>query len=335
MILLNMMRMICDSPGIIEGNPSRECPKLDELARILDECLADADVKIIVFSEWIGMLERVREWAQRHRVGYAWHTGNVPQRRRRAEILAFRQDPHCRLFLSTDSGGVGLNLQNASVVVNCDLPWNPAKLEQRIARAWRKHQLRAVTVVNLVAEHTIEHGMLATLSQKMELAQGVLDGIGNFADIKLRSGRQAFLKRLEQVMASTPTPAVATKTPPADPAVNFAERAKAALGDRLVQCDETWIPDRSTPVLIVVLRDYSDRACIEALFGDASWGTEKPRLQVLDAATWQALEGLASAGMISIRTRATRPLLRDFAQDARDTHASTDASHLHVAAPVE
>ena len=64
----------------------------------------------------------------------------------------FKQDPACRLFLSTDSGSVGLNLQVASAVVNVDLPWNPAKLEQRIARAWRKHQTRSVTVVNLVTE---------------------------------------------------------------------------------------------------------------------------------------------------------------------------------------
>jgi SNF2 family DNA or RNA helicase len=75
-------------------------------------------------------------------LGYAWHTGGVPQQRRRAEIRVFKSDPECRVFLSTDSGGVGLNLQNASVVINCDLPWNPAKLEQRIARAWRKNQTR-------------------------------------------------------------------------------------------------------------------------------------------------------------------------------------------------
>ncbi len=143
MVLLNMMRMICDTPGIMKNNPSRDCPKLDELARVLDECLADPDVKVLIFSEWIGMLERVREWANSNRTGYAWHTGSVPQKQRRAEILAFRQDPDCRLFLSTDSGGVGLNLQNANVVINCDLPWNPARLEQRIGRAWRKNQLPA------------------------------------------------------------------------------------------------------------------------------------------------------------------------------------------------
>jgi hypothetical protein len=309
MVLLNMMRMICDSPGIMKDNPSRDCPKLDELARILDECLADPDVKILVFSEWIGMLERVREWADRSSIGYAWHTGSVQQKQRRAEILAFRQDPDCRLFLSTDSGGVGLNLQNASVVINCDLPWNPARLEQRIARAWRKNQLRAVTVVNLVAENTIEHGMLVSLSQKMELARGVLDGIGDLADIKLRSGRQALLKRLEQVMSAVPAAGPVASTPSADPAAHFAARAKAMLGDRIAHCDETWVPGSPTPVLMVVLQDIAERPRIEALFGETEWRGERPTLQVLDATTWQALATLAAAGMISIHTRATRPLL--------------------------
>lgn len=258
--LLNMLRMICDSPGIMKGNPSRDCPKLDELARVLDECLEDSDVKVIVFSEWVGMLDRVRAWADSHRIGHAWHTGSVPQKQRRAEILAFRQDPHCRLFLSTDSGGVGLNLQNASIVINCDLPWNPARLEQRIARAWRKNQLRPVTVVNLVAEGTIEHGMLASLSQKMELSQGVLDGAGDLSTMTLKSGRQAVLKRLEQVMVDTPTNSTTAKSPPADPATDFAIRAKAALGDHLVQCDETWIRGSPTPVILAVLQDGANRA---------------------------------------------------------------------------
>jgi len=309
MVLLNMLRMICDSPGIMKDNPSRDCPKLDELARVLDECLEDSDVKVIVFSEWIGMLDRVREWADRHRIGYAWHTGSVPQKQRRAEILAFRQDPDCRLFLSTDSGGVGLNLQNASVVINCDLPWNPAKLEQRIARAWRKNQLSPVTVVNLVAEDTIEHGMLASLSQKMELAQGVLDGTGDLTKMTLRSGRQAFLKRLEQVMAAVPTQGTSATSPPADPAVHFATRVKAALGGRLAQCDETWVPGSPTPVILAVLQDSAEHARVQALFKDTEWRGDEPTLQVLDTSTWQALEQLAGAGMISIHTRATRPLL--------------------------
>ncbi len=193
---LAMMRMVCDTNYILDPN-CHACPKLAELEKILEECRDNTDVKVIVFSEWERMLELVRDLCDRIDVGFAWHTGSVPQRRRRAEINAFKNDPDCRVFLSTDSGSTGLNLQNASVVINCDLPWNPAKLEQRIARAWRKHQTKPVTVINLVSEKTIEHKMLGTLANKQALADGVLDLKGNLHEIKLRTGRQAFLAKLE------------------------------------------------------------------------------------------------------------------------------------------
>jgi SNF2 family DNA or RNA helicase len=311
MILLNMMRMVCDSPGIMKNNPSRDCPKLKELEGVLEDCLSDPDVKVIIFSEWIGMLERVRDLAEKLDFGYAWHTGSVPQKKRRAEILAFRHDPDCRIFFSTDSGGVGLNLQNASVVINCDLPWNPAKLEQRIARAWRKNQTRPVTVINLVAEETIEHGMLASLAQKMELADGVLDGYGDLDKMTLKSGRQVFLRRLEQVMSKVPANQSAPPAPPTDPAAHFAARAKTRLGPRLAHCEETWIPGSETPVLIAVLRNAAgpEKPQLQHLFESTPWSNDAPTLQVIDAATWEALQTLSATGMISIHTRASRPLL--------------------------
>jgi SNF2 family DNA or RNA helicase len=139
----------------------------------------------------------------------------------------------CDTFLSTDSGGVGLNLQNASVVINCDLPWNPAKLEQRIARAWRKNQLRAVTVINLISENTIEHRILGTLAAKQSLADGVLDAIGNLNEVKLQRKGQTFFERLELMLGprihlkAPPPPPFA---PPADPAEAFARHAAQLLG---------------------------------------------------------------------------------------------------------
>ena len=155
-----------------------------------------------MFSEWERMLDMVRELAAELGVEIAWHTGSVPQQRRRAEITRFKKDPACRLFLSTDSGSVGLNLQAASAVVNIDLPWNPAKLEQRIARAWRKNQTRSVTVVNLVCEDSIEHRILHLLGQKQALADGVLDGRGDLAALKMPSGRGAMIERMQAMMAA-------------------------------------------------------------------------------------------------------------------------------------
>lgn len=313
MIHMNIMRMICDTPSILKGNPCQDCPKLEELARVLEESLSDPDVKVIVFSEWEGMLSKVRSWAENEDLGFAWHTGKVPQKQRRAEIMAFRNDPNCRLFLSTDSGGVGLNLQNASVVINCDLPWNPAKLEQRIARAWRKNQRRPVTVVNLIAENTIEHGMLGSLANKMELAQGVLDGIGDLSEIKLKKGNQALLKRLEQILARVPTeyPGGGPGSFPSDPAAAFAHRAKTKLGPQLVHCHETWIPGSETPALIAVVQNNvnSHRPALEEAFHHAPWRGDKPSLEILDANAWETIQRLAASGLITIHARATRPLL--------------------------
>src|SRR5258707_11949987 len=169
------MRMFWHPPETLDQT-CRISPKLEELEGILGDLLAEPDRKVIVFSEWERMLDLVRELAGEMGVQVAWHTGSVPQQRRRAEIVRFKQDPACRLFLSTDSGSVGLNLQAASAVVNVDLPWNPAKLEQRIARPWRKNQARSVTAVNLVREDSIEHHILHLLGPKQALAGGVLDG---------------------------------------------------------------------------------------------------------------------------------------------------------------
>ncbi len=331
MLFMAMMRMVCDTPAIIKTQTCADCPKLDEIARILDEVLSDPDVKVIIFSEWEGMLARVRAHADTARIGYAWHTGSVPQQRRRAEILAFRQDPACRLFLSTDSGGVGLNLQNASVVINCDLPWNPAKLEQRIARAWRKNQLRPVTVINFVAENTIEHGMLGSLANKQELAHGVLDGTGDLSKITLKRGRQDLLKRLEQALSPTTqsnpigysSPAAAPSPQPAsDPAAAFAATVRARLANRLVRCDEVWLPAPpadskgpapapEVPTLLCVVKTAAAEArpILAALLAETPWRGERPALQVIDETTWTAIEHLAAAGLLQLTPRATRPLL--------------------------
>jgi hypothetical protein len=309
---LAMMRMVCDTNFILDPE-DRACPKLAELEKILEEARDTPDVKIIVFSEWERMLQLVRELCGRLRLGFAWHTGSVSQRQRRTEINRFKGDAACRVFLSTDSGGVGLNLQHASVVVNCDLPWNPAKLEQRIARAWRKHQARAVTVFNLVSADTIEHRMLATLADKRGLADGVLDRLGDLSAIKLRSGRTALLARLEQVLLAGITPAAPKPALPTDPAADFARAAAAAAGEHLVRCEERYpaSPDGAPSVVAVVDHDADLwRPRFEAAHADA-WKhtpTDAPRLLVLDRAAQTALDTLAAAGLIALTTAATRAL---------------------------
>ena len=314
---LAMMRMICDTNFIL-GPEDRSCPKLAELKTVLEECRDNPEVKVLIFSEWEKMLVLAREVCDGLGLGSAWHTGSVPQQRRRGEINRFKTDPACRVFLSTDAGATGLNLQGASIVINCDLPWNPAKLEQRIARAWRKHQTRAVTVINLISENTIEHRMLATLADKQALAGGVLDREGDLKELKLRGGRQAMLERLEQILSpAVPTPVpppVDTKRPlPVDRPQGFAEEAARMVNGALVRCEETYPLEGSHAVLMVVVEKEAAqwRERLAPLHGQYFGGGDPltpTRLEVVDRETKDAIDRLVAAGLLAPTSRGARPL---------------------------
>jgi len=284
--LLACMRMVCDTPAILD----QECrirPKLEELEKILGDLLAESDRKIIVFSEWERMLTMVRELAGEMGIETAWHTGSLPQVRRRAEINRFKRDPSCRLFLSTDSGSVGLNLQAASAVVNVDLPWNPAKLEQRIARAWRKNQTRSVAVVNLVAEGTIEHNILHLLGQKQALADGVLDGAGELASLKMPSGRGAFIERM-QAMMDLPTRGVPRVICAGEA---FITELVERLGEKALLVEERRSEDGQMRLLAVLDAD------IETLSAEAARAEADGAgaVEFVDLRTWRAMQRLTLA----------------------------------------
>ena len=289
---LACMRMICDTPWIL-GEENRDCPKMEEIERLLPDLLDDPERKIIVFSEWVRMLELVREYAAGAGIEFAWHTGSVPQPQRRAEIRRFRDDPECRLFLSSESGGVGLNLQVADTVVNMDLPWNPARLEQRIARAWRKHQTRPVTVINLVSEYTIEHRMLGLLDAKRTLAEGVLDQRGDLSEIPLPTGRAAFMERLDAVLGAQ-----------AAVAAEGAARALTAveqLRDDLVVAHgatlrRLFVRDRDETVLVVLALPPERIAEEERRLGEST----ALNVKVIDPATHESMLRLAEAGLIAL-----------------------------------
>ncbi|HEX4959975.1 MAG TPA: DEAD/DEAH box helicase [Thermoanaerobaculia bacterium] len=302
---LSCMRMICDTPYILDSD-CRVCPKLPELKEILGETLADPETKVLIFSEWERMLELVRDLAQEMEIGHAWHTGSVPVMRRRAEIHRFKDDPACRLFLSTDCGSVGLNLQAASVVINLDLPWNPARLEQRIARAWRKHQTRPVRVLHLVTQNSIEHRMIPLLAGKQALAHRVLDGEAGGGVLPLPSGRQALLQRLQALTGisatttSGPPEAPSTETGDGDP---LASQLLPVLGDNLLSL-ESWTAPDGRETLLAVVEDAGDgtgRPALEAIVSQSSRHAAA-NLELIDRSVFEALEHLIELGVLRLAT---------------------------------
>src|SRR5207302_8770256 len=113
-------------------------------------------------------------------------------------------DPGCHLFITTNAGSTGLNLQAANTVINVDLPWNPAVLEQRIARAHRMGQTQPVQVFVLVTEETIEENLLATIAAKRDLALAALDAESEVDTVDLASGMDELKGRLEVLLGAKP-----------------------------------------------------------------------------------------------------------------------------------
>ncbi|MFO0873911.1 MAG: DEAD/DEAH box helicase [Phycisphaerales bacterium] len=175
LVALQNMRMSCDSSYLLDQS-SEHGTKPEELATLLEEILEDRDAKVVVFSQWVRMHELLIRRLAARRIEHVFFHGGVTNEQRAGLVDRFRADPACRVFLSTDAGGVGLNLQHASVVVNMDLPWNPAILEQRIGRVHRLGQSRPVQVFNFVSKGGIEEGMLDLLKFKKSLFTGALDG---------------------------------------------------------------------------------------------------------------------------------------------------------------
>ena len=198
---LQNMRMSCNSTYLLDQETDHGV-KADELAALLDGVLVQADAKAVVFSQWTRTQDIVIRRLESRGIGYVSFHGGVPSEKRPALVERFRDDPGCRVFLSTDAGAAGLNLQHASTLVNMDLPWNPALLEQRIGRIHRMGQKRPVQIVNFVAKGTIEEGMLSVLTFKRSLSAGILDG--GASEISLGGSRLSrFMKEVENVTART------------------------------------------------------------------------------------------------------------------------------------
>ena len=194
---LLLARMNADSTFLVDKHPPGFSSKLERLEELLEELAAEQDRKIVLFSEWTTTLGLIEPQMKRLKLDYVRLDGSVPQKKRQQLVHQFQRDPKCRAFLATNAGSTGLNLQAANTVINVDLPWNPAVLEQRIGRAHRMGQKNPVQIYLLVTECTIEEKLLATLSAKHDLALAALDMESDVKEVELASGVEELKRRLE------------------------------------------------------------------------------------------------------------------------------------------
>jgi len=211
------LRLICNSTWLYDKTTDVS-PKLEEFGEIVDGLTAgDETHKAVVFSQWETMLDKAAEVLDTRGIGYSILHGKVPGRERQEMLARFRDDPSIRVFLSTDAGGTGLNLQTADTVIHLELPWNPAVLEQRNARVHRMGQTAPVRIIQLVARNTIEERVQKAIAAKKALFDGVFDNETDEVSFET-TGAKNFLDSVREVLgeeAATPTPAPVAEEPSA------------------------------------------------------------------------------------------------------------------------
>jgi len=205
---LLICRMAANSTFLVDKVPPGYSSKLLEFENLIDQLIEEEDRKIVLFSEWTTMLGLIEPLLLKRKVRYVRLDGSIPQQKRQGLIYQFQRDPDYKFFIATNAGSVGLNLQAANTVINVDLPWNPAVLEQRISRVHRMGQKRPVQTYLLVTEDTLEERLLGTLSAKHELALAALDPESNVKAVDLVSGIDELKRRLEILLGKKPDAAL-------------------------------------------------------------------------------------------------------------------------------
>ena len=201
--LLLRMRMVCNSTYLIDRK-THISPKLKELEGIIEELVVQSNRKMVIFSEWTTMTFLIARYISEANIPFVELSGKVPVKKRQALIDEFTYNPDCKVFLSTDAGGTGLNLQAADCVVNFELPWNPARMYQRIGRVNRIGQKsRCVNVVNLITKNSIEEKILTGIQLKTDLFKGVFEGGTDVVEFS-HEKRTEMLNRLREMMGEEP-----------------------------------------------------------------------------------------------------------------------------------
>jgi SNF2 family DNA or RNA helicase len=174
--LLNLLKQICGHPALalnrLDHADEYVSGKWDLFREVLGEAL-ESGQKVVVFSQFLGMIELMEGHLQGLGVGYTVLTGSTVDRG--GAVDRFNQDPDCRVFLgSLKAGGTGIDLVGGSVVIHYDRWWNAAREDQATDRVHRLGQKRAVHVLKLIAEGTLEEKISALIDRKRRLMDSVI-----------------------------------------------------------------------------------------------------------------------------------------------------------------
>jgi len=197
--LLNFLKEICNHPALASGEShdfeKYESGKWDLFKELLQESL-DSGQKVVVFTQYLGMIDVMRRYLENNDIGHVTFKGSTTNRG--AVVERFNTDPDCRVFVgSLKAGGIGIDLIAASVVIHYDRWWNAAREDQATDRVHRMGQKKVVQVFKLVTAGTLEEKIAALIEQKRTLAQSIV--VDDSADGMKAFNREELLEFLKDV----------------------------------------------------------------------------------------------------------------------------------------
>lgn len=155
--------------------------KIEKLTELIDEILNDdPQQKVIIFTEFVATQQYIRNLLLQRGYSVTILNGAMDMEARDAALREFRKQTN--VFISTDAGGEGLNLQFANIIINYDLPWNPMKIEQRCGRVDRIGQQRDVHIYNFIVGDTVENRVREVLETKLSVILEEL-GVDKYSDV--------------------------------------------------------------------------------------------------------------------------------------------------------
>jgi superfamily II DNA or RNA helicase len=180
--LLRLRQVCCDLRLLKLDNvkPAKASGKLDLFAELLEEVI-DGGHRVLVFSQFVGMLALLKERLAAEKIEFCYLDGSTTDRG--AVVEQFQKNEAIPVFLiSLKAGGVGLNLTGADTVIHFDPWWNPAVEDQATDRAHRIGQTKVVTSYKLITRDTVEEKILTLQNRKREIIQATLGGEEAFAE---------------------------------------------------------------------------------------------------------------------------------------------------------
>ncbi len=179
--LLRLRQVCCDLRllKLDNVNPANASGKLDLFGELLEEVI-DGGHRVLVFSQFVGMLALLKERLTAEKIEFCYLDGSTTDRG--AVVEQFQKNDAIPVFLiSLKAGGVGLNLTGADTVIHFDPWWNPAVEDQATDRAHRIGQTKVVTSYKLITRDTVEEKILTLQNRKREIIQATIGGEEAFA----------------------------------------------------------------------------------------------------------------------------------------------------------